>query len=157
MVSKAKLVWTYSVIIILYTRGSPANLIKPFPYSLPASAYMKMENTVFPRNLAVARFYFKAPFGAATIRGRLDFEGGVYVHSFNNKPSCLHVKCPCAYRNCCRPVPCGEISRAAFIGTSRQIDAATIRGRRDFEVRRDFEEMRYIESRAKRGFYESPE
>ena len=26
--------------------------------------------TVFPRNLAAARFYFKAPFGAATIRGR---------------------------------------------------------------------------------------
>ena len=35
-------------------------------------------STVFPRNLAAARFYFKAPFGAATIRGRLDFEGGVY-------------------------------------------------------------------------------
>ena len=34
--------------------------------------------TVFPRNLAAARFYFKAPFGAATIRGQLDFEGGVY-------------------------------------------------------------------------------
>ena len=38
----------------------------------------KLETTVFPRNLAAARFYFKAPFGAATIRGRLDFEGGVY-------------------------------------------------------------------------------
>ena len=35
-------------------------------------------HTVFPRNLAKARFYFKAPFDAATIRGRLDFEGGVY-------------------------------------------------------------------------------
>ena len=34
--------------------------------------------TVFPRNLAAAEFYFKASFGAATIRGRLDFEGGVY-------------------------------------------------------------------------------
>ena len=34
--------------------------------------------TVFPRNLAATGFYFKAPFGAATIRGRLDFEGGVY-------------------------------------------------------------------------------
>ena len=93
--------------------------------------------TVFPRNLAVARFYFKAPFGAATIRGRLDFEGGVYrdryprhVHSFNNKPSCMHVKCPCAYGNFYRPLTmrrdfeggvywdemadrCGDISRAA--------------------------------------------
>ena len=36
------------------------------------------EFTVFPRNLTVARFYFKAPFGVVTIRGRLDFEGGVY-------------------------------------------------------------------------------
>ena len=29
-------------------------------------------------NLAVARFDFKAPFGAAIIRGQLDFEGGAY-------------------------------------------------------------------------------
>ena len=35
--------------------------------------------TVFPRNLAAVRFYFKAQFGAATIQGRLDFEGGVYT------------------------------------------------------------------------------
>ena len=35
-------------------------------------------DTIFPRNLAAARIYFKAQFGAATIRGRLDFEGGVY-------------------------------------------------------------------------------
>ena len=39
---------------------------------------MKTVNTVFPRNLAAAGFYFKATFGAATIRGWLDFEGGVY-------------------------------------------------------------------------------
>ena len=41
------------------------------------------------------------------------------------------------------PVPCGEISRAAFIGMSWLKYAATFRGRRDFEVRRDFEEIRY--------------
>ncbi|MCG8623652.1 MAG: hypothetical protein MJE68_16870 [Proteobacteria bacterium] len=40
------------------------------------------------------------------------------------------------------PLPCGEISRAAFIGTSWQINVATFRGRRKFEVRRDFEEIR---------------
>ena len=34
--------------------------------------------TVFPRNLAAAGFYFKAPFGVATIRGWLDFKDGVY-------------------------------------------------------------------------------
>ena len=31
------------------------------------------------------------------------------------------------------PLPCGEIWRAAFIGTSWQIDVATFRGWRDFE------------------------
>ena len=44
----------------------------------PACFDNHCEITVFPRNLAAARFYFEAPFGAATIRGRLDFEGGVY-------------------------------------------------------------------------------
>ena len=34
--------------------------------------------TIFPQNLAAARFYFKAQFGAATIWGWLDFEGGIY-------------------------------------------------------------------------------
>ena len=42
------------------------------------------------------------------------------------------------------PLPCGEISRVAFIGTSLQIDAATFQGWRDFEMRRDFEEIRYL-------------
>ena len=94
--------------------------------------------TVFPRNLAAARFYFKAPFGAATIRGRLDFEGGVYrdqyartyTASIISLRSCMHVKCPCAYGNCCRSLTmwrdfegsvywdeladrCGDNSRAA--------------------------------------------
>ena len=36
--------------------------------------------TVFPQNLAAARFYFKALFGAAIIQGRLDVEGSVYRH-----------------------------------------------------------------------------
>ena len=36
------------------------------------------------------------------------------------------------------PVPCGEISRVAFIGTCWQIDAARFRGRQDFE------EIRYV-------------
>ena len=35
-------------------------------------------NTVFPRNLITVRFNFKALYNVATIRGRLDFEGGVY-------------------------------------------------------------------------------
>ena len=34
--------------------------------------------TVFPRNLIMTRFYFKAPFGGATIQGWLDFNGGMY-------------------------------------------------------------------------------
>ena len=101
-------------------------------------------NTVFPQNLAVVRFYFKAPFDAAIIRGQLDFEGDIYrdrhatrIHSFNNEPSCMHVKCLCAYGNCCRSLimwrdleggvywdeladRCGDISRmAGFRGVAR--------------------------------------
>ena len=34
--------------------------------------------TIFSRDLAAVRFYFKAPFGAATIQGRVDFECSVY-------------------------------------------------------------------------------
>ena len=34
-------------------------------------------------NLSVARFYFKAPFGAATICGRLDFKGTVDANKIN--------------------------------------------------------------------------
>ena len=37
-----------------------------------------IHNTVFPRNLAAARFNFKVLYHAATIRRRLDFKGGVY-------------------------------------------------------------------------------
>ena len=99
---------------------------------------MGFNYTVFPRNLAAARFYFKAPFGAATIRGRrLQRSTRTRVHSFNNKPICMHVKCACAYGNCCRPLTmrrdfeggvywdeladrCGDISRAAgFRGAAR--------------------------------------
>ena len=32
------------------------------------------------------------------------------------------------------PLPCGEISRAAFIGMSSQKYATTLRGRRDFDI-----------------------
>ena len=42
------------------------------------------KHTVFPQNLAAARFYFKAQFGVATIRRWLDFEGGVYWEEFRN-------------------------------------------------------------------------
>ena len=40
--------------------------------------YCNAGNTTFPWNLAVAKFYFKSLFGAATIQGRLDFEGGIH-------------------------------------------------------------------------------
>ena len=77
-----------------------------------------MSTTVFPRNLAAARFYFKAPFGATTIQGRrLQRSTCTRVHSFNNKPICMHVKCAYTYVN---PLPCGKISRAAgFWGVAR--------------------------------------
>ena len=36
------------------------------------------EHIIFPRNLAVARFYLKAAFDVVTIRGLLDFKDGIY-------------------------------------------------------------------------------
>ena len=75
--------------------------------------------TVFPRNLAAARFYFEAPFGAVTIRGRcLQRFTRVRVHSFNTKPSCIHVNVRAHTEIAVDPLPCSEISRAAFIGAS---------------------------------------
>ena len=107
--------------------------------------------TVFPWNLAAVRFYFKAPFGAATIWGRcLQRLMHTRVYSFNNKLSCMHVKYPCAYGNFCRPLTmqrdfeggvywdeladrCGDILRAAgFRG------AARFRGNMVFWVRSSF-------------------
>ena len=41
------------------------------------------------------------------------------------------------------PVPCGAISRAAFIGMNWLKYVARFRGQRNFEVRQDFEEIRY--------------
>ena len=69
------------------------------PYYFVIYTQLKV-HTVFPRNLATARFYFKALFDAATIQGQLDFEEGAYrdphAHSFNNEPS-VHV---CTYNAC---------------------------------------------------------
>ena len=60
------------------------------------------------------------------------------VHSFNNKPNCMHVKCACAYGYCCRPLTmrrdfeggvywdeladrCGDILRAVgFRGVAKR-------------------------------------
>ena len=99
--------------------------------------WKRCANTIFPQNLAAAEFYFKAPFGVATIRGRLDFEGGVYrdrcacaYTASINKPICMHVKCACTYRYYCQALTmrrdfeggvcwdkladrCSDISRAA--------------------------------------------
>ena len=75
---------------------------------------------------------------------RRQFEGGVYiqrsrsthtrVHSFNNEPSCI-----CTYNARAHtfivvdPVPCGDISRVAFIRMCWLKYGATFRGQRDFE------------------------
>ena len=104
------------------------------------SSKRKSVYTIFPRNLAAARFYFKAQFGVATIRGRLDFEGGVY----RDRHACAHTASiislfVCTYNARAHTyiavdlLPFGEISREAFIGKSLQKHAATFRGRRDFE------------------------
>ena len=51
------------------------------------------------------------------------------------------------------PLPYSEISRAAFIGMSMQKHAARFWGRRNFEVRRDFKEIRYAKMVQGRLFY----
>ena len=83
--------------------------------------------TVFPRNLAAARFYFKTLFGAATIWGRLHFEGGVYRDQYTRAYTTpiisllyarimhIHIRI-----NVVDPLPCREISRAVFIGMNWQ-------------------------------------
>ena len=99
----------------------------------------------------MARFYFKTQFGAATIRGWLDFEGGVYrdQHARAQTDSIISLFV-CMYKVRAHtyiavdPLPFSEISRAVFIGKSLQKHVATFQGRRDFEVRRDFEEIQYI-------------
>ena len=42
----------------------------------PRKSTILCTTTVFPRNLAAATFNFVVQFGAATFRGRPDFEGG---------------------------------------------------------------------------------
>ena len=81
--------------------------------------------TVFPRNFASARFYFKALIDEATIRGWLDFEGGVYrdQHARVYTASIISLFV-CTYNVraltyiVIDPVTCGEISRVVFIGIS---------------------------------------
>ena len=92
--------------------------------------------TVFPQNLTLARFYFRAQSGAATIRGRLDFKGGVYR---DRRARACTASIISLYLYTCMmcvririiagdPLPCGEISRAAFIGMSSQKRARHFEG-----------------------------
>ena len=76
--------------------------------------------TVFPWNLAAVRFYFKSPFGAATVQGRLDFEGGVYRDRYvrTYTASIISLVASAHTEIAVDPLPCSEISRTAFIGTS---------------------------------------
>ena len=86
--------------------------------------------TVFPRNLAMVRFNLKVLYLVATIRGWLDFEGGVYrdqhlrTYTAPEIIVCMHARAH-TYNIIVNPVPCGEISRAAFIRMSSLKYAAT--------------------------------
>ena len=92
---------------------------------------MKFMNTVFPRNLAAVRFNFKTLYHAVTIRGWLDFEGGVYrdqhAHTYTASVINLFI---CTYNACAHTL------------LSTLYHAARFQGQRDFEVQRDFEEIR---------------
>ena len=73
----------------------------------------------------MARFYFKALCDVATIRGKLDFKGGVYrdQHACTYTASIMNLFV-CMYNarahtyTVVDPVPCGAILRVAFIGMS---------------------------------------
>ena len=79
---------------------------------------------------------------------RRNFEGGEISRaatSLLNRLAPAHsivqivrVRLYFAYLESDDPFPCGEISRAAFVGTNLLIGAARFRGRRDFE------EIRYM-------------
>ena len=109
--------------------------------------------TVFPRNLAAVRVYFKAFFDVATIRGWLDFEGSVYrdQHACACTASVMSL-IVCTYMSNVYahtytvgdPIPCREISRAVFIGMRWLKYVARFRGRRDFKVWQDFKEIQYM-------------
>ena len=93
-----------------------------------------------------------AQFGAATIQGQLDFEGSISQRSTRTHMYTISILSlfVCTYSACehtyiaGNPLTCGEILRVVFIGMSSQKHAATFRGRRDFEVQRDFEEIQYL-------------
>ena len=98
------------------------------------SQYMRV-HTVFPRNLAMARFNFKVLYHVATIRGRLDFEGSVYRNRHARAYTASAISLFVCTHNArshtyivVDPVPCSEISRAAFIGMSWLKYAATFWG-----------------------------
>ena len=117
---------------------------------------LQLQYTVFRQNLTVVRFYFKAPFGAATIRGRLDFKCSIYrdQHSHTYTISLLHTCIyECAYNACVHimhtsldPLLCSKISRAVFIEVNWQKYAVTFCGQRDFKVWQDFKEIWYLNS-----------
>ena len=84
---------------------------------------------------------------------RRQFKGGIYRDRYTHAYTApimimsllyahiMHVRIRI---NVVDPLPCGEISRSVFIGMSWQKHAATFQGRWDFEVRQDFEKIRYI-------------
>ena len=45
---------------------------------IPSPTSLDLVGTIFPRNITLVRFYFKALFGVATVQWWLDFKGGVY-------------------------------------------------------------------------------
>ena len=68
---------------------------------------------------------------------------GTHVHSFSTNNECTYN----AYTHTCivKPIPCGKILGAAFIGMTWLKHVVTFRGQRDFEMPRDFKEITYFD------------
>ena len=85
-------------------------------------------NTIFPRNLAAARFNFKSLHPAARFRGwRLVYSPASRLLSISIV-RIARVRLHSAYFESDDPFSCGEISRTAFIGTNLLIGVARFRG-----------------------------
>ena len=57
--------------------------------------FCSSSQTILTLNLAVVRFCFKASFGAATIRGQLDFKGSTYRARDRHACVCTQLQYVC--------------------------------------------------------------
>ena len=102
-------------------------IIMLFIYNDHFQSSVTITYTEFPRNSAAARFNFKVLYHVVTIRGQLDFKGGVYrdLYACTYIASIVspYIMCLCKYYISVNPVPCSEIEGGGKYGTLHTVDA----------------------------------